>query len=503
MIVPVVVYAVSARSPKVYEASVLMEVEPTSIDTASDTSGGPNAQFIAIAARLIATTGVAQRAADFVPGARNEASQLLASIKIDIDPATGFITITASAGSPNRAAQTANAFAQAVNSARAHQAIIQLNQSLSNLQGQLDALPAHASLARNQLARQITRLRAQRAAQGTNTQVIEPATPPSSPVSPRPLRNTALAIVVAVLLGLALVAVVEALDRKLRSSDDVEAFGGAPVLTTLPRSAFDGNLNAPLVIERLRGLRASLSFFNVDRNIQSIVVVSGRQGEGKSLVSLGLARAYEAAGSSVILVDADLRRPTLASRLGIPAGTGLAGVLVGRTSVSEALMAQMRGENPTGLRVLPSGDLPPNPSELLGSERMKQVLNELTSMCDVVIVDTSPLLAVSDAMPLMDDVSGTLVVSRLGVTARDDLRQVRRLVTAASSAALGFVVTGGHTAPRPPRSTRHTFSLHLRMARRTVLRPRRPAGLRCWGAAAKNDECLDERSEVSMPGEQW
>ena len=466
MIVPVLVYVVSARSPKVYEASVLMEVEPTSIDTSADTSGGPDAQFIAIAARLIATTGVAERAAHFIPGTEASPGQLLASININVDPTTGFITITARASSPNLAAQTANSFAQAVNSARAHQAIIQLNQSLSNLQGQLNALPAKASVARNQLSKQITRLRAQRAAQGTNTQVIEPATAPSSPVSPRPRRNAVLGLVVAILLALGIVALLEALDHKVHSDEEIEEVGGAPVLSTLPRTAFDGNLNAPIVAERLRGLRANLAFFNVDRDIRSIAVVSGRQGEGKSLVSLGLARAYVAAGNSVILVDADLRRPTLAERLQMPTGPGLAGVLVGQSSLSEAVLCHMRGEKVTGLQVLPAGELPPNPSELLSSERMKHLIEELSSRCDLVIIDTSPVLAVSDALALIDSVSGTLVVARMGTTKRNELQHVRRILGAATSAFLGFVVTGA--AARG--SYGYDYSAYLRPAATTTQR---------------------------------
>src|SRR5947209_4934571 len=158
-----------------------MEVEPTSIDNIQDTANGPSAQFIAIAARLIQTTGVAAFAGrQLTPGASPKA--LLNAITVSTDPSTGFITITAQSETPQRAADIANAFGQAVNSARAKQAVTQLDQTLSNLEGQLNALPRKARTARKQLSGQIQRLRAQRAAQNTNTQVIEPATPPSGAV---------------------------------------------------------------------------------------------------------------------------------------------------------------------------------------------------------------------------------------------------------------------------------------------------------------------------------
>jgi capsular exopolysaccharide synthesis family protein len=369
---------------------------------------------------------------------RNQIGSLLDAVKVDTDPNTGFITITASASSGTRAADIANAFAQAINSERARQAVAQIDTTVSNMQAQLNALPPAASIARHQLAVQLTRLRAQRAAQDTNTQVIEPATAPLDPVSPRPLRNGALGLVVGILLGLGLVALIESVDRRIRRVEDLEEMSGLPVLTSLPRSAFDGNIAAPIVAERFRGLRANLSFFNIDRDIQSIVVASGRQGEGKSLVSIGLARAYTAAGSNVILVDADLRRPVVGSRLGTPESAGLADVLVGKATVAEALV-QHRTAN---LRVLSAGELPPNPSELLASERMQHLVGELSAMCDLLIFDTSPLLAVSDALPLLDQVSGTLLVTRIGVSRRDELQHLRKIVDSARSASLGLVATG-------------------------------------------------------------
>jgi polysaccharide biosynthesis transport protein len=443
IVIPVAVYLASARAAKVYQSSTLIEVQPTAVDTTEGAAqGGPSAQFIAIAAKLIQTTGVAEAAARHLPGPPSSPGALLRATSVSTDPNTGFITITAIADSPARAAAIANAFGAAINVARAREAVTQLNLQIAGIAAQLNALPSRAVTLRNQALAQEERLKAERQAQGSNAQIIQPATASAGPISPRPKRDAALALIVALFLGLGVVAAVETLDRRIRRPEELERLGGLPVLSSLPRSAFDGNIDAPRVAEGLRGLRANLGFFNVDRDVRSIVITSGRAGEGKSLVSVGLARAYAAAGSDVILVDADLRRPTIASRLGMPPGPGLGGVLVGKISVSQALMQQTANGRPMGLRVLAAGELPPNPAELLGSERMKGLLQELASMCDLLIIDTSPLLMVSDALGLLDQVSGTLLVARLGLTRRDDLERMRKILAATKSASLGIVATG-------------------------------------------------------------
>jgi polysaccharide biosynthesis transport protein len=437
---PVAVYVVASTSAKTYQASTLIEIEPTAIDQASGaTAGGPTAQFIAIAARLIQTTGVAEAAARQLAPPRPSAHALLNATKTGTDPNTGFITITSQANTPARAAEIANAFGTAINSTRAAQAVQQLDLEIGNLAAQLHALPRSAFTQRNQVSSQLQRLRAQRAAQGSNATVIEPASPVGSPVSPHPARDAVLGLIVGVLLGIGLVALTESLDRRVRRPEGLEELTGLPILGTLPRSAFNGPKGAEAAAEQLRGVRAALPFFSVDRDIRSIVIASARSGEGKSLVASGLARAYAAMGADVILVDADLRRPSLGMRLGVSGGAGLAEVLVGKASPEQTLL---RNSQLTTLRVLPAGEVPPNPAELLASRRMQELLDELSSMCDHVIIDTSPLLAVSDALPLVYGTSGTLLVARLGVVQRDDLRQLVRLTKAAAHPPLGLVVTG-------------------------------------------------------------
>ncbi len=452
ILVPVAAYLYSARGAKVYQASVLMEIQPPSDASvltqsgvvATDQSGGLlNNQSVSIAARLIQTSGVALAAARHLSLPPSQADSLLGDITVTPDTTTGFITVTASAPSGQNAADIANAFGAAVNSVQAKQAVAHVNDAISGLVSQLGALPANARTERNQLTGQLQRLRALRAAQSGNAQIIEPASAPGAPSSPRPVRSTLLGLLIAVLLGLGLVALAERLDRRVRQPEDFEELTGLPVLSSVPRSAFNGGSQPPIVAEAFRSLRASLDFFNVDREVHSIVVAGGRKGDGKTLVSLGLARACALAGRDVILLDGDLRRPMIASRLSLSAAAGLAGVLTGRAELADELQdVPVRGREGSRLRVLAAGKSPANPSELLGSERMTRLLEELEPMCDLVIIDTSPLLAVSDALPLLDRTSGTLLVVRLGVTQRRDLRHLRKLLDAAEGTALGTVVTG-------------------------------------------------------------
>jgi capsular exopolysaccharide synthesis family protein len=445
VVVPVVVYLISASATKVYRASVLMNVSAAPVGTSliNEPNGIPSTQSVAIAAQLIRTSAVAQAAARRMPPPRPSPGAILSSISVSVDPNTLFLTVTASASSPTQAAAIANAFGTAVSATQTMRAIRVIDAQIARLSGQIASLPKGALAARAQLTGQIQRLQVLRDAQGSNAQVIEAAGPPSAPVSPKPRRDALLGLVVGVLLGIALVAAAESLDRRIRQAEDIERQLGLPVLTSVPSSSFGHSLDNLMTIEAFRNLRANLEFFNVDRDIRTLVVTSGREGEGKTLVAVNLAQAYALGGSDVILVDADLRRPKIASKLEMPASKGLGAALVGQATLDEVLYEKEPEIDHNGrLRVLPAGDLPPNPAELLRSQRMHRLIEELSTMCDLVVIDTSPLLAVSDALPLLDRVSGTLLVTRLGVIRRDDLLRLRKLLDAAQSLVVGTVVTG-------------------------------------------------------------
>jgi capsular exopolysaccharide synthesis family protein len=240
-----------------------------------------------------------------------------------------------------------------------------------------------------------------------------------APVSPQPVRNLGLALALGLIAGVGAAALRESLDTTIRSPEALTKAAGAPMLCAIPFDSKAGK--SPLITEgsaqssraeAMRQLRTNLQFVNVDRPLRSLVVSSAVPGEGKSTTVCNLGIAFAEAGKRVILVDADLRRPRVAEYLGLEGAVGLTNVLAGQASVREVV--QPWGSS--GLWVLPSGSIPPNPSELLGSGNMADLLTALSSAFDVILIDTPPLLPVTDAAVMATVADGCLIVSRHGKT---------------------------------------------------------------------------------------
>jgi receptor protein-tyrosine kinase len=271
--------------------------------------------------------------------------------------------------------------------------------------------------------------------------VIEPATPAAAPISPNPGRNARIALVLALLIAAGLVPLLNALDRRLRTPEELEELSDAPLLGSIPDEAFPGHGSGPYVHEAFQTLRAGLTYFNIDRTLGSVLIASPTRGDGKTTVAANLSLALAQDGRNVIAVDCDLRRPQLAKRLGVAdqVNFGLDSVLIDRRGVGEALVeVEVEGGR---LRLLPGGS-PPNPSVLLGSDRMRSLLARLRENADMVIIDTPPLLSVSDAIPLQEQVSGTVVVARIDYTSRDGVRKAGAFISTAGGSVLGLVATG-------------------------------------------------------------
>ena len=232
------------------------------------------------------------------------------------------------------------------------------------------------------------------------------------------------------------------LDKRIRSSADIEKSFDVPVLGVVPKSSSiarteknaTGDFRAE---ESLRKLRTNLRYANIDHEMKLIVVSSPMQGDGKSSVSLSLARVMALAGQDVILVDADLRRPTLKDTFDVQTGVGLSQLLVGSVSLEQALL----GTAIPGLTILPGGDIPPNPSELLGSKRMAELL-EYLAQDHVVIVDAPPVLPVTDAVVLSKSADGLVMVIQAGRTTEDQLRHAMLNVTQGGGVVAGIVLNG-------------------------------------------------------------
>lgn len=265
----------------------------------------------------------------------------------------------------------------------------------------------------------------------------------ATPVAPTPTRNLGLALVLGLLAGVGLAALREAMDTTVKDAASLTEHVDAPVLATVP---FDARARkSPLILadttrstraEALRQLRTNLRFVDVDRPVRTIVVTSAGPNEGKSTTACNLAIVFAEAGKRVVLVDADLRRPRLAQYLNLEGAIGLTNVLVGQTRLEVAL--QQWGDE--RVFVLPSGSIPPNPSELLGSRHMTEVLSTLEERFDAVIIDTPPLLPVTDAAVLASTVDGTVLVSRCGRTTTTQARQAADSLKVVGARLLGCVL---------------------------------------------------------------
>lgn len=282
--------------------------------------------------------------------------------------------------------------------------------------------------------------------------VTQEAVAPVGPVSPRPLLNLAAGVLGGLLLGAGLVALRENLDTTLKTSEALGEFIALPGLGTIP---YDRNApRQPLVsgdghsnrAEAFRKLRTNLQFSQVDDPPRIIVVTSSVPGEGKTNTAVNLALSLAEAGVSTCLVDGDLRRPCVASTFGLVQDAGLTTVLIGQARI-EDVTQQVSG----GLSVLASGAVPPNPTELLASARMEEVLRELADTYEVVIVDTAPLLPVADTVGLASLTQGALLVVRAAKTSRDQVRTAAESLERVGVRVLGTVFS---MAP-VPRGTRY------------------------------------------------
>jgi polysaccharide biosynthesis transport protein len=266
---------------------------------------------------------------------------------------------------------------------------------------------------------------------------------PAAPFTPNYPRNLFIGGVLGILLGYLAAFVRMNLDRKLRSVDDVEDLIETPVLAILPdvkdldRKQTEGlelTHRGPAA-EAFRQLRTNFRFIDVDHPIDTVVITSANEGEGKSTVAANLARVLATAGQPTILVDADLRRPVMAGIFGVDSQIGLAQVLVGDVTATEALQKT----DIKDLQVMSAGRVPHNPSELLGSHRMQELLQEL-SKDHLVVLDAPPLLPVTDAALLAAIADGAMVVFAIGKTYKEQARLAKRRLAQTGGRMLGVVL---------------------------------------------------------------
>lgn len=373
---------------------------------------------------------------------------------------SNIVNVAATATSPTLAAEIANTYTnqfvkeqQNANHAYYASALRLVNKQLTALSPKEKA--GTAGLALQDRAQSLGVLAELR---NGNVQVAQLATVPTSPSSPKVSRNTALGAVLGLLLGLAVAFLLERFDRRIREPKDLEAVYGLPLLGVVPESpalartaragGSDGAI-PPSEAEAFHLIRAHLRYFNVDKELHTLLVASAAPGDGKTTVARHLASAAARMGARVLLVEADLRRPTLAQQLDISPGPGLSDVLIGALLMNEALqlvpLDQSSADGSSGhtLDVLVAGaTLPPNPGELIESHAMEVLLKVVQSAYDLIVIDTPPLTAVSDAFPLLSKVDGVVIVGRVGRNRRDVAERLHQTLAGAGAPLLGVIANG-------------------------------------------------------------
>lgn len=280
-----------------------------------------------------------------------------------------------------------------------------------------------------------------------NIAVTTPALTPIAPIRPRTLTNTLLAAIVGAMLALGVAFLVEYLDDTIHDSEQVRDLLGLATLGAILRVRPRDNPEAALVTldkkhspiaEGYRVLRTNIQFSGVDEPVRALLITSASPQEGKSTTTANLAVTLAQADQRVILVDTDLRRPTAHKLFNLSNNVGITSALMQRAD--EAADAVLQDTAVSGLRVLTSGPLPPNPSELLGSERMRHLVERLRSQCDVLIFDSPPVMAAADAAILSTLVDGTLLVIDADSTRRAEALRAQETLAKVGGRLLGVVL---------------------------------------------------------------
>jgi capsular exopolysaccharide synthesis family protein len=377
--------------------------------------------------------------------------------KIDVQAQgnSDIVTVSATDEDPRAAADLANLFAEEYIIFRQTADREKILQAANLVRDRLRALGTgpEADERRSRLEGRLEQLQTLASLQTGNAEVVETADVPTSASSPQIARNAALGALLGVVLGVALALILDRVDRRIREPDELQEIFDLPVLGYVPESANLRRQNAdrPWLVgreaEAFRMLRTSLLYFNVDRDIRSILVTSSAPSEGKTTVSWNLACAAAAGGADVLLIEADMRHPTLRKYVGDAAAgrAGLGEMLAGDLNVDAGVIRvpmepRKDGSEPKALDVILSGPVPPNPAELLESNRMRLLLEAAERTYDLVVIDTPPISILPDAVPLVKQVSGVAVVSRVGMTTRDGARQLRGQLENLRAPTLGLVV---------------------------------------------------------------
>jgi succinoglycan biosynthesis transport protein ExoP len=405
--------------------------------------------------RLASLDAVADRTSeDLGRGLNGEA----VSAMLDVEPEgqSDVVSIAATHEDPEFAARVANAFAQSYIEFRREADQAKVEDARQLVEAEYARLEPEAQVGEEgqALREQISNLTTLEALQTGNAELVQEADVPSSPSSPKPVRNTLIGAVFGLLFGLGLALVRERLDRRLKDPDELEESFGLPILGEIPESRAlrhekRDSASEPLPAreaEAFRLVRTRLRYFNVDRELHSLLVTSTAASDGKTTVAFYLARAAASAGTRTVLVETDMHEAALALEFGLAPLPGLAEVLTHQArpgSVVQLIPVEDRSNGRGKVRnldVIVAGAEPPNPLELVESAGMASLLAQLEEAYDLVVLDAPPASAVADTLPLMKLVDGVILVSQLGRTTRDEAVSLREQLSSLDVSPLGVVL---------------------------------------------------------------
>lgn len=377
-------------------------------------------------------------------GNRIGVPELLGMVSVEAAPNADVLNITAATDNPRESAQIANAFANQYITFRTNSKLSQIDAAKTQLQQQLNSAPPGSTEAVS-LQQQILRYAQARAVVGAGANIIGRATPPSSPSGTKFSTAVILGLVIGIALAFTLVLLLESLDRRIKTVEEFEREYRLSALSVVPQSSI-GPVRADErgeLLEPYRILRSALEFAAVTRAMDTLLITSAVPGEGKTTVSVDLAQTIALTKRRVVLLELDLRMPTFARHFGLDPRRGLTTALLRGESPADLLVEPL--PNVPNLSVLPSGPLPHNPSELLASPVIGEIITDLGAGGEaMVIIDAPPLNPVADAQILLNSsaVQATLIVARLNKTSRDETRRARSILDRHMVEPIGLAITG-------------------------------------------------------------
>jgi polysaccharide biosynthesis transport protein len=384
------------------------------------------------------------------------------AISVGASSTADVLTFTAKNTSPAEAAATANAYANGfITANRSNQVeqyasqVTALQKSIAKLQATANSEPAGSQqqvTAQSSISTLTQSLQSLQAASElvaeSGPTIVDVATAPGSPSSPKTARNGVLALVVGILLGIALAFLRDHLDDKIKSKSDVEENSGdRPVVGAVPlveswrkrvgpHVALMEDTNSP-VSEAYRTLRTSIQFLGIDEQQRVIGITSSIPDEGKSTATANLAVSFARAGQRVVVASFDFRRPRLHQFFGLDNHVGATSVLLGESTLRDALRT-IPGE--ANLQVLPSGPVPPNPAEILSLDRVRKLINVLAANADVILLDCPPVLPVTDSLLISRLCDTMLVIAVAETTKKSDLRRTYEMLSQVKAPVRGTIV---------------------------------------------------------------